>query len=60
MLCSQGKATSVTIYLGERDSYQGKALSMALLQFLKSEGAAGATVTRGVAGFGARNRIHVD
>ncbi len=54
----QGKATRVTIYLGERDTYQGKALYMALLQFLKQEGASGATVTRGVAGFGAHSRIH--
>ncbi|MFQ5419891.1 MAG: DUF190 domain-containing protein [Anaerolineae bacterium] len=54
----QGKAIRITIYIGERDSYQGKALSMALLQFLKAEGASGATVTRGVAGFGARSRIH--
>ena len=54
----QGKAIRVTIYLGERDTYQGKALTMALLQYLKQEGASGATVTRGVAGFGAHSRIH--
>ena len=54
----QGKATRVTIYLGERDTFQGKPLYMALLQFLKAEGASGATVTRGVAGFGAHSRIH--
>jgi len=54
----QGKALRVIIYIGESDHYQGKALSMALLQFLKQEGAAGATVVRGLAGFGARSRIH--
>ncbi|MFQ5419108.1 MAG: DUF190 domain-containing protein [Anaerolineae bacterium] len=54
----QGKALRVIIYIGESDHYQGKALYMALLQFLKQEGAAGATVTRGLAGFGARSRIH--
>lgn len=31
---------------------------MALLELLRREGAAGATVTRGLAGFGARSRIH--
>lgn len=54
----QGKALRVTIYIGESDRYQGKALYMALLQFLKQEGASGATVVRGLAGFGARSRIH--
>jgi CBS domain-containing protein len=54
----QGKALRVIIYIGESDRYQGKALSMALLQLLKKEGAAGATVVRGLAGFGAHSRIH--
>lgn len=54
----QGKALRVIIYIGESDHYQGKALYMALLQFLKKEGAAGATVVRGLAGFGAHSRIH--
>ncbi|MCA9921388.1 MAG: DUF190 domain-containing protein, partial [Anaerolineales bacterium] len=54
----QGKSLRITIYIGERDTYQGKSLSMALLQFLKQEGASGATVVRGIAGFGAHSRIH--
>lgn len=54
----QGKALRVIIYIGESDHYQGKALYMALLQLLKREGAAGATVVRGLAGFGAKSRIH--
>lgn len=54
----QGKALRVTIYIGESDHYQGKALHMMLLKFLKQEGASGATVVRGLAGFGARSRIH--
>lgn len=64
----QGKALRVTIYIGESDHYQGKSLRsgslhsgslyMALLQFLKQEGASGATVVRGLAGFGAESRIH--
>ncbi len=54
----QGKALRVIIYIGESDHYQGRALYMALLQFLKQEGAAGGTAVRGLAGFGARSRIH--
>jgi PII-like signaling protein len=46
----QGKARRVSIYIGEDDHYQGAGLYMALLEFLKREGASGATVTRGLAG----------
>jgi CBS domain-containing protein len=54
----QGKAMRVTIYIGESDHYQGKSLYMVILRFLKQEGASGATVLRGLAGFGAHSRIH--
>ncbi len=54
----QGKALRVIIYIGESDRYQGKPLYMALLNFFRREGAAGATVGRGLAGFGAHSRIH--
>lgn len=54
----QGKAVRVTIYIGESDHFEGKSLHMAILHFLKQEGAAGATVLRGLAGFGAHSRIH--
>ncbi|MCC9075407.1 DUF190 domain-containing protein [Litorilinea aerophila] len=54
----QGKAKRVRIYIGEGNRHRGKPLYMALLEFLKQEGASGATVTRGLAGFGAHSRIH--
>jgi len=54
----QGKALCVVIYIGEDNRHQGKPLYAALLDFLRREGAMGATVTRGMAGFGARSRIH--
>ena len=54
----QGKARCVTIYTGEEDRHQGRPLYTALLAFLRREGAMGATVTRGLAGFGARSRMH--
>lgn len=46
------------IYIGENDIWHGKPLFMALLEKLLDAGLAGATVTRGIAGFGARSRIH--
>lgn len=51
-------AQRLVIYFGEADRWRGKPLSAALLETLKAEGLAGATVLRGVAGFGAHSRIH--
>ena len=53
-----GPGKRVRIYFGERDHYDGRPLWNALLEYLRKEGAAGATVLRGVAGFGAHSRIH--
>lgn len=46
------------IYIGENDMWRGKPLFMVLLEQLRAAGLAGATVTRGIAGFGAHSRIH--
>ena len=54
----QGEAIRITIYIGESDHLRDRNLYTAILEFLRSEGASGATVTRAVAGFGARSRIH--
>jgi PII-like signaling protein len=57
-----GRGLRMRIYFGERDHapgpLRGKPLWSALLEYLRREGAAGATVTRGIAGFGAHSRIH--
>jgi CBS domain-containing protein len=53
-----GTATKVTIYIGESDRWRQKPLYLAILEMLKQEGCAGATVQRGLAGFGAHSRIH--
>src|SRR5262249_48027342 len=45
------------IYLGESDLWHHQPAYMAILEFLKAEGCAGATVVRGIAGFGASSRI---
>jgi CBS-domain-containing membrane protein len=57
-LLRHGKARVLTIYLGESDQWQGLSLSSAILQLLRDEGCAGATVTRAIAGYGAGARLH--
>ena len=54
----QARGTKVEVYFGESDRSGGRPLYQALLEYLRAEGAAGATVTRGVAGFGHQSRIH--
>ncbi len=51
------KAKRLTIYIGESDKWRGKALYVALLETLRTQGMAGATVTRGLAGFGAHSVV---
>jgi len=48
----------LTIYIGESDQWHGKPLYMALVERARQQGIAGATVIRGVAGFGNHSRIH--
>lgn len=53
-----GPGKKLTIYIGEADRAGARPLYQAVLEKLKKEGLAGATVTRGVAGFGAHSRLH--
>jgi CBS domain-containing protein len=48
----------VDVYFGEADHVGAKPVYQVLLEYLRSEGAAGATVTRGIAGFGHASKIH--
>ena len=48
----------VQVYFGETDQVGHRPRYQALLEYLRNEGAAGATVVRGVAGFGANSVIH--
>lgn len=48
----------LTIYLGESDSWRGRSLYMSILEALRRNGVAGATVMRGLAGFGAHSLVH--
>ncbi|HVO18433.1 MAG TPA: DUF190 domain-containing protein [Anaeromyxobacter sp.] len=53
-----GKAKRVRIYLSENDRREGKLLLRAVLELLRAERAAGATVLRAVEGFGPAGRLH--
>jgi PII-like signaling protein len=53
-----GEQTLVRIFVGEGDKWHHRPLAGALIERLRAEGFAGATVMRGVAGFGANSVIH--
>jgi CBS-domain-containing membrane protein len=50
-------ARRLRIYIDESDRWRGKPLESALLETLRAHGIAGATVFRGIAGYGAHSRI---
>lgn len=53
-----GNQFLVRIFLGESDQFHHVPLARALLERLRREGFAGATVINGVAGYGASSVIH--
>jgi PII-like signaling protein len=53
-----GEQVLVRIFIGESDRWHQRPLADALLERLRKEGFAGATVFRGIAGFGARSVLH--
>jgi PII-like signaling protein len=57
-LLTPGPAKKVAIYLAEDQQYHGAAAYSAILDFLFFRGVSGATVTRGIAGFGADHQMH--
>ncbi len=54
----QGKAKALAVYVGESDHWHGRPLYAAIVEKARELGLAGATVTRGIMGFGANSRIH--
>src|SRR5436305_2100262 len=56
-----GTGKRVRIYIGEQDKAKGHhdPLWETILQLLREEGAAGATMVRGLAGFGAHSKLHL-
>jgi len=53
-----GEAKLVRIFIGESDRWHGVPLYEAIVRKVREMGLAGATVIRGVEGFGANSRIH--
>jgi PII-like signaling protein len=53
-----GPAKKVSIYVGEDHQYHGQSLYAAILNFLFYHGISGASVVRGIAGFGADHHLH--
>ncbi len=54
----EGDARRVTIYVGSRDTWHGQNLAAAIVERCRALGMAGATLTRGIMGFGKNSRIH--
>ncbi len=52
------EGTLLRIFIGEDDRWEGMPLYEAIVQKAREEGLAGATVLRGVEGFGAHSRLH--
>ena len=57
-MMTMGKAKQLTIYLGETDKLEHRALYMAIIEWLRGKKIAGATATRGIAGYGASSHLH--
>lgn len=57
-MLSPGKAVKVSIYLSEGSTHHGVSTHSSILDFLYFRGCSGATVLKGVAGFGADHHMH--
>src|SRR6185369_573425 len=53
-----GDGKLLRMFVGESDRYHGRALYSAIVLKARELGLAGATVIRGIEGYGARSRIH--
>lgn len=54
----EGPALLARIYIGEADRHHGRPLYQVIVEFLRERGIAGATVFRGIEGYGANARLH--
>jgi PII-like signaling protein len=54
----EGEGKLLRIFIGESDHWHGKPLYQAIVERVRKEGLAGATVLRGIEGFGADSRLH--
>jgi hypothetical protein len=56
----EGERTLMRIHIGESDKWHGKPMHEVIVEMLRKEGFSGATVLRGVAGFGGSSIYHTD
>ncbi len=56
----KGERVLMRIHIGESDKFEGKPLYREIVELLRRRHYAGATVFRGIMGFGASARIHTD
>ncbi len=56
----EGERTLMRIHIGESDTWKGKALYQAIVELLRRENFSGATVLRGVGGYGSSSHYHTD
>jgi uncharacterized protein len=54
----EGEGKLLRIFVGESDRWHGKPLYQAIVERVRQDGLAGATVIRGIEGFGADSRLH--
>jgi len=54
----EGEGELLRIFIGESDRHEGRPLHEAIVRLAREKGLAGATVLRGMVGFGAHSRIH--
>jgi PII-like signaling protein len=54
----EGEQVLMRIFIGESDKWERRSLHVALLELFRAKGLAGATVLKGVAGFGPDSIIH--
>ena len=54
----EGEGKLLRIFVGESDRWHAKPLYQAIVERVRAEGLAGATVVRGIEGFGADSRLH--
>jgi PII-like signaling protein len=57
-MLQSGKAVKVTLYLSDGAKHHGVPVYASILDFLFHNGISGATVLKGVAGFGTAHRMH--
>jgi PII-like signaling protein len=54
----EGEGKLLRIFVGESDRWHGKPLYQAIVERVRKQGLAGATVVRGIEGFGAHSHLH--